>query len=178
MERNIQKNYKTSLSLEEKINFELSLYENKDPSIDRILDKLFLGNYAAALNKNILLENNIKFILIASNNMEMLFKEDLGIEYKKIPINDSKKTNISKYFKESNDFIDNALSSNKGNILIHCGAGASRSVSLLIAFMIYKFSYTFDQSLEIIQKIRNVANPNDGFKRQLEDYSYILKNPL
>ena len=53
MEREIQKNYKFSLSLEEKINFELSLYQNKDPSIDRILDKLFIGNYAAALKKHI-----------------------------------------------------------------------------------------------------------------------------
>lgn len=110
--------------------------------------------------------------------MEMYFKEELGIEYLKIPINDSKKTDILKHFVKSNSFIEKAVSSDAGNILIHCGAGASRSVSFLIAYMIFKYGMEYEECFDYVRKIRAVANPNDGFIRQLKDYSYILKNPL
>lgn len=167
-----------NILLQEKIQFELNLYGNPEPSMDKIIDKVYLGNYAAAINKELLISNDIKFILVASNNMECLYSHDLNIIYKKIPVNDSKKTRISKFFKESNDFIEKAINSDEGNLLIHCGAGASRSVTLLIAYLIYKFGLNFDESFAIIKKTRNEANPNEGFILQLKEYSYVLKNPL
>jgi len=181
-------NYKTQNSetkkaaylLEEKIKFELSLYNNQQPSIDKIYEKIFLGNYAAALHKETLLQNNIKYILIASNNMEMYFKDDhdLLIEYMRIPVNDSKKTDITKHFSKSNCFIEKAVLADEGNLLIHCGAGASRSVSFLIAYMISTYSLEYEECVEYVKRIRAEANPNEGFVRQLKDYAYVLKNPL
>lgn len=54
--------------------------------------------------------------------------------YKKVPGEDHEKFDLSKYFDESVNFIENSLKTT--NILVHCMAGVSRSVSLVLAYFI------------------------------------------
>ena len=54
------------------------------------------------------------------------------------------------------------------NILIHCASGISRSVSTVIAYLIQKEEYTYQTALDLITKTRVRANPNAGFRMQLE----------
>lgn len=67
-------------------------------------------------------------------------------------------------------FIDEAVTNNK-RILIHCVAGISRSVSLIIYFLMKKYGISFDDALMIIKHGRTIANPNRSFKIQLLEYS-------
>ena len=66
-------------------------------------------------------------------------------------------------------FINNAVTSNK-NILVHCMAGISRSVSLVSYFLMKKNGMKFNDSINIIRNKRIIANPNDSFKLQLHQY--------
>lgn len=66
-------------------------------------------------------------------------------------------------------FINNAIQENK-NVLIHCMAGISRSVSILTYFYMKKYSLNFNQSLQFIKNKRTIAKPNSSFEIQLKIY--------
>lgn len=66
-------------------------------------------------------------------------------------------------------FIANALSGPSATrILIHCERGASRLVSVAIAFLMYKMQTSnADLVLDLVQKQHRCARPNNGFMAYL-----------
>jgi len=67
------------------------------------------------------------------------------------------------------NFIDNAVLSNK-NILVHCMAGISRSVSMVIYYLMKKHHINYENAITIVKDRRPIANPNNSFKLQLQKY--------
>lgn len=68
-----------------------------------------------------------------------------------------------------------------GAVLVHCAMGKSRSVTAIVAYLLWKHPHRFGkanptttaqqavaQALEWVRETRPVAEPNDGFMRQLE----------
>lgn len=68
-----------------------------------------------------------------------------------------------------------------GAVLVHCAMGKSRSVTAVVAYLLWKHPHRFgkadptttaqqavSQALEWVRETRPVAEPNDGFMRQLE----------
>ena len=79
--------------------------------------------------------------------------------------------NLSFSFPISNTFINTAIQKNE-KIFIHCMGGTSRSIALVLSYLMWKFP---DNSLEehlinIISK-RESANPNIGFLEQLRNFN-------
>lgn len=66
-------------------------------------------------------------------------------------------------------FIDHCIASNK-NVLVHCMAGVSRSVSLVIYYIMKKYHVNYQEAYDLVKTRRHIANPNDSFKLQLERY--------
>ncbi|BCS83443.1 putative tyrosine-protein phosphatase [Cotonvirus japonicus] len=66
-------------------------------------------------------------------------------------------------------FINNAISSGN-NILIHCMAGISRSVSTLTYFFMKRYNLSFENVYDFVKSKRSIVNPNDSFKIQLQTY--------
>lgn len=60
--------------------------------------------------------------------------------YLYLPADDHESFDISKYFEEAIEFIDNKR--RKTNVLIHCMAGVSRSVTLVLAYLIKNHGHT------------------------------------
>jgi hypothetical protein len=69
-------------------------------------------------------------------------------------------------------FINDAIMSHQ-NILIHCMAGISRSVSLVTYYLMKKFNVGFDQTFNFIKSRREIADPNSSFKYQLKTYENL-----
>ena len=98
--------------------------------------------------------------------------------YKVIHINDDKWVKIKNYFDECNKFIETAIN-NGGKVLIHCKFGASRSITIALAYMIYKNKITPGKLLEKVKQKREETNPNIGFIDQLNDYyNELYKNNI
>jgi hypothetical protein len=109
-----------------------------------------------------------------------------SIEQHIFPLLDAPSEPIHQYFESTFWIIANALFQGK-NVLVHCRAGISRSVSIVIAFFLRSFaegmSHIFvrpyipktrrswaDSILLFIQQQRPYAQPNPGFMSQLYAY--------
>jgi dual specificity phosphatase 12 len=58
----------------------------------------------------------------------------------------------------------------EGTVLVHCHAGISRSVALVAAYLMNTRGVTRDEAIALIQSRRKQADPNPGFRHQLELY--------
>lgn len=102
-------------------------------------------------------------------------------EYMVVNIGDSLSENISQHFKKVFDFIDNSFGSGKKgiNVLVHCRAGASRSASFVIGYIMKHLNFSFKEAYSFVSKKRAIICPNENFQNQLKDFeSSTLKKPI
>ena len=136
-----------------------------------IIPHLFLGSIGSASNLKELQKCKITHIVCCGENIKNFFSDKF--KYFNIPILDSDKEDIKKYFESSYKYIDEAIQ-NKGNVLVHCHAGVSRSSSFVIAYIMKSQKKKYDEVLDLVKSKRNKINPNPGFIQQLKEYEKEL----
>lgn len=141
---------------------------DKDPV--EIVDRVYIGSIGAAYSKKSIECNGITHIVCASKSPRLKFEP--VIQYLRVPIKDKAESDILANVDASIEFIDAALSSSPtAKVLVHCIRGMSRSVSLVIGFLIARHDMTFETALALVRTKRPLANPNCGFERQLRTYA-------
>ncbi len=95
------------------------------------------------------------------------------INFKHININDDYYSKISDYFDECINFIKSAHNNNE-IVYVHCAKGISRSVSIIIAFLMKEKKMSYIEAFTYVKKCRSIAQPNYYFITQLLDYEKIL----
>ena len=148
--------------------------------MDEIVKGIYLGNYRAGYNKEELDKHNIKYIINITDKIECPFDD---IKYLYIPIRDkyscSSKTSyyIIRNYLKAFDFINNALD-NGHNILIMCARGHSRSASIVLFYLIYKYHLSYIEALLYIKHIRPKAlnRPLCMNKWGMRLYAYMCVN--
>lgn len=58
----------------------------------------------------------------------------------------------------------------EGTVLVHCHAGISRSVAIVLAYLMHMRKISVQDALNLIRSRRPIADPNSGFMHQLELY--------
>ena len=129
-----------------------------------IVDHLYLSNVKTSKCRKFFKKEQISHVLIAAKNLKRHFED---INYKKLLLNDHPKQDIAKHFVESIEFIHEAIASQK-NILVHCLGGKSRSVTLVIAYVMLIKRLSFKKAFEYVKSQHHPANPNPGFIQQLK----------
>ncbi|XP_069469618.1 dual specificity protein phosphatase 22 isoform X2 [Ambystoma mexicanum] len=92
-----------------------------------------------------------------------------GLKYLCIPASDSPSQNLIRHFKESTTFIHECRLRGEG-CLVHCLAGVSRSVTLVVAYVMTITDLGWEDALSAVRAARSCANPNTGFQKQLQDF--------
>ncbi len=132
-----------------------------------IYQNIYLGSLVAANDYEWLKKNNITHVLGLIGSQ---YKYD-GIKYLVVDnLHDYPSENILKYFRDSFTFIDQSLDEG-GRVLIHCHAGISRSTTIVIGYLIYKYGMVLEDSFSLVKSIRNIIHPNYGFITQLKLFS-------
>jgi len=148
------------------------LYRLQD-EINMIDTHIFVGDFRACHSETLQKYNIKRLICVDDSNASVIARTqshadiDDKIKRLEIFIDDSKHENIKKHFSTTTKFISDGVINNE-NVLIHCHAGRSRSVTLVMGYLISKYpNKSIDELLEFVQKKRHTANPNDGFIIQL-----------
>lgn len=140
----------------------------------RILPNLYLGCQRDVLNKELMQQNGIGYVLNASNTCP---KPDFIPEshFLRVPVNDSFCEKILPWLDRSVDFIEKAKASN-GCVLVHCLAGISRSATIAIAYIMKRMDMSVDEAYRFVKEKRPTISPNFNFLGQLLDYEKKIKN--
>ena len=151
-------------------NFDKPLFDvhvNVDYAYCQVMEGLFLGAEVAAHSKLIFEKHNINRVLSLGIAMEPAFPDKC--DYMTISIEDSRNEDIYQFFENTYKYIDKAIN-DKAPIYIHCQAGISRSASVVIAYFIKKYKWTYLEALSFVSENRDFINPNKGFEKQLIEY--------
>ena len=138
-------------------------------NIDKITDNIFLGGIKGLSDSEYFKTEKITAILSLVKETPN-YVEDENIKHKILPLEDLYSENITKYFKECIEFIEN-----NGKVFVHCECGVSRSATIVLAYLMWKTHSTFNEAYSFVKKIRPEIDPNNGFRRQLKTFENLLK---
>ncbi|KAK9294198.1 hypothetical protein QLX08_011118 [Tetragonisca angustula] len=134
--------------------------------MNKVLPGLYVGNYHDSKDADQLERFEITHILAIHDTARRLHSDK---HYLCILAADSPDQNLSQYFSLCNDFI-HAARLRGGNVLIHCLAGMSRSVTVAVAYIMSTTNLSWKEALKVVRVGRSIANPNVGFQQQLKDF--------
>jgi protein-tyrosine phosphatase len=110
-----------------------------------------------------------------NNNKVQIYKYCNSVEEYKDILNKLKLYQNKPLIEIGYNFINESVKKNK-NILVHCYAGMSRSVSVIIYYLMKKNGLTFSNAQRFIKNIRGLIRPNDSFQKQLTEYQNYKEN--
>ncbi|XP_044497928.1 dual specificity protein phosphatase 1B isoform X1 [Mangifera indica] len=147
-------------------------YFEKNNVLCQIEEGLFLGSIGDANNKDALKSSNVTHVLTVANLGKPPFPNDFV--YKVVEVMDREDTNLMLYFDECFNFIDEAKRLG-GGVLVHCFMGISRSVTIVVAYLMKKHGMRLSQALAHVKCRRPQAAPNYGFISQLQQFEQNLQ---
>lgn len=143
----------------------------KDDNVPaQIEEGLYLGSIGAANNKTLLKSLNVTHILTVANSLPPAYPNDFT--YKVVDVPDREHVDIAQFFEECFNFIEEGKRT--GGVLVHCFVGRSRSVTIVIAYLMKKHGMSLSEALNLVKSKRSVAAPNSGFMSQLRNYGKSL----
>ncbi|XP_011200620.2 dual specificity protein phosphatase 15 isoform X1 [Bactrocera dorsalis] len=134
--------------------------------MNKVLPGLYVGNYRDSKDQQQLDKHQITHIIAIHDSPRRLLPDK---HYLCVMAADTPDQNLSQYFSVCNDFI-HAARLREGNVLIHCLAGMSRSVTVAVAYIMTATNLSWKEALKVVRAGRAVANPNIGFQTQLQEF--------
>ncbi|KAL6776097.1 hypothetical protein ACKKBG_A19820 [Auxenochlorella protothecoides x Auxenochlorella symbiontica] len=130
---------------------------------------LFVGAECVARNRESLREAGITHVI---NCVGFLYPAYFSpeLEYRTLYLQDTPAEDITCILYDVFDFIQAAVGHGAdpaGRVLLHCSQGVSRSVSLTIAYLMWREGRPYEEVFASVKAARGIANPNIGFVCQL-----------
>jgi len=145
-----------------------------DENPSKIFDNLYLGDEYSC-TESFLQEKNITAIVTVMQEPHpfSLDEKYSSFKFHHIPILDKNNVNIIDFVPEFVKFLDECFAENRV-VYVHCQMGISRSVSLVIAYIMQKQKMKLNDAYKFVKERRPQADPNFGFACQLMSYEKAL----
>lgn len=143
---------------------------------DWIIERLAVGNVYVGRDLDYLKEHNFTAVVCCIPQLPHPPAEyqKRNISLLHIPIDDHPQVNISKWFDIAIDFIHTHQCLQR-QVLVHCHAGMSRSVTIVTSYIIWKHAWNHIQALQMVRKQRPCILVNPGFIYQLETWAKFIQ---
>eukprot|EP00440_Ansanella_granifera_P028696 gb/GFBE01031172.1/.p1 GENE.gb/GFBE01031172.1/~~gb/GFBE01031172.1/.p1 ORF type:complete len:386 (+),score=53.52 gb/GFBE01031172.1/:1-1158(+) len=141
-----------------------------EDAASRVLDWLFVGGERAANNKGRLQELGISHVLNCCANLSFASGETRN---QRLHLKDVRTERLLPHLAEAFAFLDEAKCSG-GRCLVHCRQGASRSVSIVLAYLVMRDGLRLQEAWQLVRRSRPAARPNRGFCQQLVDLDRVV----
>lgn len=157
--------------------FTLQPYRDDTFEATQIVPNLWVGDIRSPCNKDSLKENNIEMIVSAVYGAKA--HHPFHFNYEKANLRDVENENIIGEIERLLPQIREEITRGKG-VLVHCMQGASRSASIVAAYLMKYHSMESEEAINFMKSKRSCVNPNEGYREQLkqleEKYSKESKN--
>jgi predicted protein tyrosine phosphatase len=149
----------------------------EDSGVHLVAPNLYLSGIPGASELWRLKALFIRHIINCSDQANIFADDDdararrFPFSYTRIVVNDVPQdaAKLAAHFDSVSDLISTAVG--KGNaVLVHCTQGASRSVSLVLAYLMKHHRMSLDDALDLVRSKRNCALPNAGFIQALKTF--------
>ncbi|XP_074078004.1 serine/threonine/tyrosine-interacting-like protein 2 [Macrotis lagotis] len=145
--------------------------------VDEVWPNVFIAEKSVAVNKGRLKRLGVTHILNAAHGTGVYtgpdFYNGMEIQYLGIEVDDFPEVDIAQHFRKAAEFLDEALLTYKGKILVSSEMGISRSAVLVVAYLMIFHHMTILEALMTVRKKRAIY-PNDGFLKQLRELNEKL----
>ena len=145
----------------------------KDLAPFHILPHLSLGCRKIASCLPSLRESNISRILNVTSSVPNQFQDLDGFTYKQIAVEDSHEVDMLQHFPEAFSFIEDARMKGE-RVLVHCHAGMSRSVTIILAYLMKFYQHTLSSAYDFVKQKKSNISPNFSFMGQLLEYETLV----
>ena len=149
-------------------------YIESDPNdMHELFPRIYISDLKTSLSEYVLDQHGITHVISAVVGTDNEERGDRECVY--FPLMDNTSEDINSYFLKCNEYISRVLAENETNrILVHCMVGASRSATLIAAFMCATTGHSISDILEGMKSKRDIVCPNPYFLKQLHDYEKVL----
>ncbi|XP_070544354.1 probable rhodanese domain-containing dual specificity protein phosphatase [Ptychodera flava] len=134
-------------------------------------DILFQGSGEHAIDEDVFKNLKITHVVNISTEVPNAFPNKAA--YLNIQVSDEVRSNIMSKLSLAADFIASAIA-NGGRVLVHCVLGASRSSTIVIAYLIKYHGWTLKDAYDYLKECRPCVSPNRGFLAQLSKFEEEL----
>ena len=150
-------------------------YTHNARNVSEIVPRLYISDLAFAENPSLLSSYRITHVLstlpdtIFCPPPTLLPAQPTRLQ---VRVDDLPFAELAAHLPTTTAFIREALSSSDSTrVLVHCGEGISRSVSVVAAYLMAAYGWTPMEAIQYVKSKRRVAEPNFGFVRQLHEYA-------
>lgn len=143
--------------------------QSASASANEIVPKLFVGDRVAALYP----PPSVSHVVNITQRLPC--SHGGRLRYLHIDLDDNDNAPIHKHFHESNKFIEEGRKAD--GVLVHCQSGMSRSVTLVIAYLISN-GQTLANAYELVRSKRPGILPNRGFFVRLQSHERALDHAV
>ncbi|KAL1769866.1 inactive dual specificity phosphatase 27 [Sigmodon hispidus] len=145
--------------------------------VDEVWPNIFIAEKSVAVNKGRLKRLGITHILNAAHGTGVYTGSDfytgMEIQYLGVEVDDFPEVDISQHFRKAAEFLDEALLTCRGKVLVSSEMGISRSAVLVVAYLMIFHSMAILEALMTVRRKRAIY-PNDGFLKQLRELNEKL----
>ncbi|KAM5201773.1 serine/threonine/tyrosine-interacting-like protein 2 [Hipposideros larvatus] len=145
--------------------------------VDEVWPNVFIAEKSVAVNKGRLKRLGITHILNAAHGTGVYtgpeFYTGLDIQYLGVEVDDFPEVDISQHFRKAAEFLDEALLTCRGKVLVSSEMGVSRSAVLVAAYLMIFHGKAILEALMTVRRKRAIY-PNEGFLKQLRELNERL----
>lgn len=163
-----------------------TLENSQSVSEHQIIPNVFVGSYEALQRIDPKQGNNpSKFTRVISvtrldpSEKSEFWQADIPADIDRMTIkvndDDTAWTDLKDHFDKIFQKIDLARQEKK-SVLIHCSQGQSRSVTVMIAYLINRFALSYEEAITYVKTKRFLAEPVPGLEHRLKAYAEEIKN--
>ncbi len=136
---------------------------------------LYLGGHNSVKYVNKLIAKSVTHVLNMAGELylDSAQMNRNNIKLLHIEAKDTKTYNIRQDFDRAFKFMDEALIK-KGKIIVNCARGVSRSATIVLAYLMFRYNFNLADAYKLVIKLRPQVRPNSNFRRILEMYEQEL----
>lgn len=135
-----------------------------------VIPNLYLGHVINASNYYQLKDFGISSIINVTLEHSNYFEEHF--DYYNIEIRDEIDASFDSNFKKCLEYMKEQIDNNK-KVIVHCNQGRSRSVAVIIGYLMKYHKYNFDDAYNMLKGKKEEININENFKTQLDRYFFL-----